>query len=440
MTNSDDQPVLLRRIADRTAHIGILGLGYVGLPLAVEFARSGLRVTGIDVDANKVRTLNAGRSYVLDVADEMVKDLVAAGKLSATNDAAILREADVAIICVPTPLSKSRDPDISCILSATEEVARYAHRDMLVVLESTTYPGTTEEILLPRFEAAGFEVGKDFFLAFSPERIDPANPTFGVRNTPKVLGGITPQCTRVAMELYRCAVDHIVPVSSTRAAEMVKLLENTFRAVNIGLVNEFALICDRLGLDVWEIIEAASTKPYGFTPFYPGPGLGGHCLPIDPLYLSWKLRTLKYSTRFIELADRVNSEMPYHVVEKIAAALNARRQAVNGARILVLGVAYKRDVDDVRESPALEILNLLAERGADISYHDPYVPCLQYDGGTLNSVALDSKVLSDADCVVIVTDHSCIDWQLVVSHSCLVVDTRNALKDIPPGKARVVKL
>jgi len=440
MTAGDDQSVLLKRIADRTAHISILGLGYVGLPLAVEFARSGLRVTGIEVDTEKVKTLNAGRSYIPDITDETVESLVRTGTLSATTDAAILQEADVAIICVPTPLSKSRDPDISYILSATEEVVRYAHRDMLVVLESTTYPGTTEEILLPRFEAAGLAVGKDFFLAFSPERIDPANPTFGVRNTPKVVGGITPQCTRVAVALYRCAVDRIVPVSSTRAAEMVKLLENTFRAVNIGLVNEFALICDRLGLDVWEIIEAASTKPYGFTPFYPGPGLGGHCLPIDPLYLSWKLRALGYNTRFIELADRVNAEMPRYVVEKIAAALNARRQAVNGARILVLGVAYKRNVGDVRESPALEIIALLAERGAEISYHDPYVPRLQYDGGTLSSVALDSQVLSEADCVVIVTDHSCIDWPLVVSHSRLVVDTRNALKGIPPGKAQVVKL
>ncbi|MGQ9502912.1 MAG: nucleotide sugar dehydrogenase [Anaerolineae bacterium] len=440
MTSDGDQSVLLRRITDRTAHISILGLGYVGLPLAVEFARSGLQVTGIDIDADKVGALNAGQSYILDITDETVKALVTAGKLSATTDAAILQEADVAIICVPTPLSKSRDPDISYILSATEEVVRYAHRDMLVVLESTTYPGTTEEILLPRFKAAGFEVGKDFFLAFSPERIDPANPAFGVRNTPKVVGGITPQCTRVAIELYRCAVDQIVPVSSTRAAEMVKLLENTFRAVNIGLVNEFALICDRLGLDVWEIIEAASTKPYGFTPFYPGPGLGGHCLPVDPLYLSWKLRALKYSTRFIELADRVNSEMPYHVVEKIAAALNARRQSVNGARILVLGVAYKRDVGDVRESPALEIMNLLAERGAAISYHDPYVPCLQYDGGMLKSVALDPEVLSKADCVVVVTDHSCIDWELVVARAHLIVDTRNALKNVPPGRAQVVKL
>lgn len=440
MANDGDRSVLLRRITDRTAHINILGLGYVGLPLAVEFARSGLQVTGIDIDADKVRTLNAGQSYILDITDEMVKALVTAGTLSATTDAAILQEADVAIICVPTPLSKSRDPDISYILSATEEVVRYAHRDMLVVLESTTYPGTTEEILLPRFKAAGFEVGKDFFLAFSPERIDPANPTFGVRNTPKVVGGITPQCTRVAIELYRCAVDQIVPVSSTRAAEMVKLLENTFRAVNIGLVNEFALICDQLGLDVWEIIEAASTKPYGFTPFYPGPGLGGHCLPIDPLYLSWKLRTLKYSIRFIELADRVNSEMPYHVVEKIAAALNARRQAVNGARILVLGVAYKRDVGDVRESPALEIIGLLSERGAAVSYHDPYVPRLQYDGGMLESVALDPEVLSKADCIVVVTDHSCIDWKLVVTRAHLIVDTRNALKNVPPGSAQVVKL
>ncbi len=440
MTNSDDQIALLKRIAERTACVTIIGLGYVGLPLAVEFARSGLVVVGIDVDKEKVEALNAGRSYILDVPDETVQALVATGKLSATTDAASLQEADAAIICVPTPLSKSRDPDISYILAATEEVARYAHHDMLVVLESTTYPGTTEEILLPRFESAGFEIGGNFFLAFSPERIDPANPSFGVRNTPKVVGGITPQCTRVATELYQCAVDQIVPVSSARAAEMVKLLENTFRAVNIGLVNEFALICDRLGLDVWEVIEAASTKPYGFTPFYPGPGLGGHCLPIDPLYLSWKLKTLKYNTRFIELADRINSEMPYHVVEKITVALNARRQAVKGSRILVLGVAYKRDVSDARESPALEIMNLLAERGAELSYHDPYIPHLRYDNWSLDSVTLTPEVLSGADCIVIVTDHTCIDWQLVVSHAQLIIDTRNVLRNVPTGRAQVVKL
>ena len=434
-----DLPIL-KRIATKQARVAVIGLGYVGLPLAVEFARAGLRVSGIDVDTRKVESINAGRSYILDVPDDVASGLVAAGLLSATTDPAALRLADVAIICVPTPLGKSRDPDISFIVAAADEIIRYAHRDMLVVLESTTYPGTTDELLLPRIVSAGFQIGQDFFLAFSPERVDPANPVYGVRNTPKVIGGVTPQCTAVAMALYRTAVDHLVPVSSTRAAEMVKLLENTFRAVNIGLVNEMAVICSKLGLDVWEVIEAASTKPYGFMPFHPGPGLGGHCLPIDPLYLSWKLKALRYSTRFIELADDINTHMPDHVVDKVSDALNTDRKAVNGARVLILGVAYKRNVDDVRESPAFEIMQLLVERGAEVSYHDPFVPHLVHKGFTRDSIDLDDAALSEADCVVIVTDHSSYDLSRVVAHAQLNVDTPNALRGVPAGRARIVKL
>jgi UDP-N-acetyl-D-glucosamine dehydrogenase len=434
-----DLPIL-DRITTKQARVAVFGLGYVGLPLAVEFARAGLKVSGIDVDARKVEQINAGRSYILDVPDGVVSGLLGAGLLCATTDSAVLRESDAAIICVPTPLGKSRDPDISYIVAAADEIIRYAHRDMLVVLESTTYPGTTDELLLPRIQSAGFHIGKDFFLAFSPERVDPANPVYGVRNTPKVIGGVTAQCTQVATALYRYAVDQPVPVSSTRAAEMVKLLENTFRAVNIGLVNEMALICSKLGLDIWEVIEAASTKPYGFMPFYPGPGLGGHCLPIDPLYLSWKLKTLRYSTRFIELADDINSHMPDYVVDRVSDALNSVRKAVNGARVLILGVAYKRNVSDVRESPAFEIMQLLRERGAEVSYHDPYVPRVEHDGVVRDSIDLDDAALASADCVVIVTDHTSYDWSQVVARAQLVVDTRNALRDAPSGKATIVKL
>jgi UDP-N-acetyl-D-glucosamine dehydrogenase len=435
----DDLP-LLERIATRQVRVAIIGLGYVGLPLAVEFARAGLRTSGIEVDEHKIQAINAGHSYILDVSGDVVADLVGSGLLSATGDAAVLRTADAAIICVPTPLSKTRDPDISFIVAAVDQIVHYAHRDMLVVLESTTYPGTTDELLLSRLEAAGFEVGRDVFLAFSPERVDPANPVYGVRNTPKVIGGVTPACTRVAMALYGYAVDQLVPVSSTRAAEMVKLLENTFRAVNIGLVNEMALICSKLGLDVWEVIDAASTKPYGFMPFYPGPGLGGHCLPIDPLYLSWKLRTLNYSTRFIDLADNINTHMPQHVVERVSEGLNTFRKAVNGARVLILGVAYKRDVNDARESPAFEIIRLLLARGAIVAYHDPYVPHLEHDRFALDSVQLSDAELDAADCVVIVTDHSSYDWERVSARAQLVVDTRNAMRHIGDGRAKVVKL
>ena len=436
----DIRSPLLERITNRQARVGIIGLGYVGLPLAAEFARAGLRVTGIDVDAHKVEELNSGRSYIPDVPDVTLSSLVVSGVLGATSDFTVLREMDAVIICVPTPLGKSKDPDISYIVSSVDGIMQHAHKDMLVVLESTTYPGTTEELLLPRILSAGYKVGEDFFLAFSPERTDPANPQFGVRNTPKVVGGVTPRCARVAETLYRCAIDEIVPVSSPGAAEMVKLLENTFRAVNIGLVNEMALICDKLDLDIWEVIEAASTKPYGFMPFYPGPGLGGHCLPIDPLYLSWKLKTLHYNTRFIELADDVNTGMPRHVVERVTEALNAHRKAVNGSQILVLGVAYKRDVNDVRESPAFEIIETLMSKGGRISYHDPYVPHLAHDSFTLDAISLNEAALSASDCVVVVTDHSTYDWQWIAAHARLVVDTRNALRDTSAPQAEVVKL
>jgi UDP-N-acetyl-D-glucosamine dehydrogenase len=440
MSETSSEPAILGRIASKQARVAVIGLGYVGLPLAVEFAHARLRVTGIEVDARKVEAIKAGSSYLGDVPAAAVAELVRGGWLSATTDPAVLQDTDAAIICVPTPLSKSRDPDISFIVASADNIMRYAHRDMLVVLESTTYPGTTDELLLSRIVSAGFQVGKEFFLAFSPERVDPANPVYGVRNTPKVIGGVTPMCTRVATALYRNAVDQLVPVSSTRAAEMVKLLENTFRAVNIGLVNEMALICNKLGLDIWEVVEAASTKPYGFMPFYPGPGLGGHCLPIDPLYLSWKLKTLRYSTRFIELADDVNTHMPDHVVDRVSDALNSFRKAVNGSRVLILGVAYKRNVNDVRESPAFEIMQLLMERGAQVSYHDPYVPHLSQDRFSLDSIEMDDAALASADCVVIVTDHSSYDWPRVVACAQLVVDTRNALRDVAAGKAKIVKL
>jgi len=412
----------------------------VGLPLAVEFAGAGLRVTGIDIDTQKVEALNAQRSYIPDVPDAVLPPLIETGLLCATSDYAVLNDIDAVIICVPTPLLKTKNPDISYIVGAADRIAQYIHQDMLVVLESTTYPGTTEELILPRIVATDCRVGEDVFLAFSPERIDPGNQVFGMRNTPKVIGGITPRCTEVAVALYRHAVDQVVPVSSARVAEMVKLLENTFRAVNIGLVNEMALICDKLNLDVWEVIEAAATKPFGFLPFYPGPGLGGHCLPIDPLYLSWKLKTVDYNPRFIELADDVNSNMPRHVVGRVSDALNSWRKAVNGAQVLVLGVAYKPNVNDVRESPAFKIIRLLMEKGAQVAYHDSHVPRLHGIGVDLESIELTGEVLGEADCVLVVTDHSDYDWQWVAERAPLVVDTRNALSGVGECKAQVVKL
>jgi UDP-N-acetyl-D-glucosamine dehydrogenase len=419
---------LVRRLERRTAHLSVIGLGYVGLPLAVELGKAGFRVTGIDLDANKIAQLQQGRSYVQDVPAADVRALVKAGTLQATTEFSALRRADAVNICVPTPLSKTRDPDVSYIVSAATEVARYLHRGMLVILESTTYPGTTDELILPMLSERGFKVGRDFFLAFSPERVDPGNPRFNTRNIPKVVGGVTPACTRVAAALYRQRLEHVVPVSSTQVAEMVKLLENTFRSVNIGLVNEVALMCKRLGVDVWEVIEAAATKPFGFMPFFPGPGLGGHCIPVDPFYLSWKARATGFEARFIELAGHVNGEMPDHVVELVASALNLRKRSVRGSRVLVLGVAYKSGIDDTRESPSLDILEKLNQRGALIDYSDPYVPTLRFAGRTMKSVPLTPSRLRAYDSVVIATAHRAFDYGVILRHARSVVDTRNALK------------
>jgi len=433
---------LKARIRERKARVGIIGMGYVGLPLAVEFARAGFKVNGIDLDQAKVQDINAGRSYIGDVTDSEMSGFVAAGRLAASTDFEILRKMDCVIICVPTPLRKTRDPDISYIVSALEEVAKRAHKGMLVILESTTYPGTTEEVMLPRMVETGLKVGRDFFLAFSPERVDPGNQVWRTRNTPKVVGGITRACGEVASLLYGQAVDRVVPVSSSRAAEMIKLLENTFRSVNIALVNEIALICDRLGLEVWEVIDGAATKPFGFMPFYPGPGLGGHCIPIDPHYLSWKLRTLDYQARFIELAAEINGSMPHYVMSKVVDALNERRKALSGSRVLVVGVAYKRDTSDTRESPSLDIIKLMKERGAKVDYHDPFVPFLSAGmaGRAGRSVPLTPARMKTYDCAVVVTDHTGIDYQRLVDHSRTVVDTRNATRRIKRGRNTVIKL
>ena len=418
---------LSERIAARTARIGVIGLGYVGLPLAVEFARAGLDVTGFDVDESKVAEVNAGRSYIGDVKREDLADCVKAGRLRATADMSQLAGMDVVDICVPTPLRKTKDPDMSYVVAAAEQAAKHAHPGMLVILESTTYPGTTAEVLQPMFEAKGLTVGRDFYLAFSPERVDPANPTFTTRNTPKVVGGTTPECVELAKALYETAIDTVVPVSSTQVAEMVKLLENTFRAVNIGLVNELALMCHRMDIDVWEVIDAAKTKPFGFMPFYPGPGLGGHCIPIDPYYLSWKARQSGFECRFIELAGHINGSMPAYVVERVGEALNTRKKAINGARIHVFGVAYKRDVSDLRESPALDLIELLHRRGAEVSYTDPYVPKLHHGGLCLESAA-EADAADGTDCAVIATEHRAFDYARIAMTFRLIVDTRNALK------------
>ncbi|MBI3763729.1 MAG: nucleotide sugar dehydrogenase [Chloroflexi bacterium] len=436
----------LAKVMNRTATISVVGLGYVGLPLAVEFAKEGFRVIGIDVSADKVSALNAGSSYIPDVAEADVAALVKRGNLRATTDFAALRDApaDAVSICVPTPLRKSRDPDMSYVIAAADEIAKYCHAGLLIVLESTTYPGTTEEIILPRLIHNGFRVGEDVFLAFSPERIDPGNREYGVRNTPKVIGGTTPACGEAAVALYSTAVDTVVPVSSTQAAEMVKLLENTFRAVNIGLVNEMAIICDKIGVDVWEVIRAANSKPFGFMPFYPGPGLGGHCIPIDPLYLSWRMKSFNYNARFIELADQINTSMPLYVVNKVAEALNEASKPVRGSKILVLGAAYKRDVDDVRESPALDVIKLLLDRHAEVTYHDPYVAqiSLEHAGGhgTMRSTPYSHEAITAADCVVVVTDHSIFDWNEIADAAQLIVDTRNATAGVKATSARIVKL
>jgi UDP-N-acetyl-D-glucosamine dehydrogenase len=416
---------LQEKISSQSLRVGIIGLGYVGMPLAVTFAQAGFHVTGFDVDQHKVDQANRGESYIADVASHTLQTLLASGHLDFTTDFAALDDIDAVSICVPTPLRKTRDPDITYIISATQQVRAHLHPQQLVVLESTTYPGTTDEILLPELESTGLRVGTDFFLAFSPERIDPGNARFNTHNTPKIVGGITPACTELAQAFYGSAIETVVPVSSARVAEMVKLLENTFRAVNIGLVNEIAIICERLHIDVWEVIDAAATKPFGFMRFLPGPGLGGHCIPVDPHYLSWKLKTLDYTARFIELAAEINGGMPHYVVNKIAQALNEQRRSFNGATVLILGVAYKGNVSDVRESPALDIIQALIHQKALVIYNDEYVPSLNFPDRTLHSQPLSSGLLQAADCVVIVTDHSYYDVPWIVAEARCIVDTRN---------------
>ncbi len=418
---------LLAKARDRSAVFGIVGLGYVGLPLAIELTRAGYRVLGLDVNQAVVDQLAAGGSHIQDVPAEIVAQAVKQGRFSATTDLARLAEPDVISICVPTPLSKTKDPDVSFVLAATESVKRTLRRGQLIILESTTYPGTTRELMLPALESTGLKVGEDFFLAFSPERVDPGNHKWNTRNTPKIVGGITETCRRLAVALYQPAIETLVPVSSPEAAELVKILENTFRSVNIGLVNEMAIVCDKLGVDVWEVIDAAATKPFGFMKFTPGPGVGGHCIPLDPHYLAWKMRTLNYRTRFIELAGEINAEMPEYWVAQVVDRLNEQGKAARGSTVLVVGVAYKKDIEDIRESPAIDIIQLLQQRGATIVYHDPFVSHLEEDSVDLRSVPLTHAQLAAADCVIIVTDHSAVDYALVARHARRVVDTRHVL-------------
>ena len=424
MSVADD---LIKKAQARDVRFGIIGLGYVGLPLAIELGHAGFTVLGYDVSQRVVDGLNAGHSHVKDISDAQLAAIREAGRFEATTDGSRLREADAISICVPTPLSKFKDPDVSYIVAATETIKRVLRPGQAIILESTTYPGTTREIMLPALESTGLKVGQDFFLAFSPERVDPGNPVYQTKNTPKVVGGITPDCLRVVCALYQPAIDALVPVSTTEAAELVKLLENTFRSVNIGLVNEMAIVCDKLGVDVWEVIDAAATKPFGFMKFSPGPGLGGHCIPIDPHYLAWKMRGLNSTTRFIDLAGELNTEMPAFWVRKVADALNETGKAVRGSKVLVLGVAYKKDIEDLRESPALDIIRLLEGQGAQVAYHDPYVPKFEEDGHRFASTPLTAETLAGADCVIVVTDHSNLDYDLVRRHGRVIVDSRNAL-------------
>jgi UDP-N-acetyl-D-glucosamine dehydrogenase len=429
MTSNANSERLLDGIRSRTAKIGVIGLGYVGLPLAVEFARRGFDVTGFDVDESKTGQINAGKSYIPDVPQDELAEVVRAGRLRGTSRMADLAAMDVIDICVPTPLRKTKDPDLSYVVKAVEAVADVLRPGQLVILESTTYPGTTDEVVQPMLESKGLKGDVDFFLAFSPERVDPGNPTFNTRNIPKIVGGMGQTSTEAAALLYGSIVEKVIKVSSTRVAEMVKLLENTFRAVNIGMVNELALMCHKMDIDVWEVIDAAKTKPFGFMPFYPGPGLGGHCIPIDPYYLSWKARQNGFECRFIELAGHVNSAMPDYVVERVADALNTVKKSINGSRVHLIGIAYKRDVNDMRESPALDVIELLGKRGATITFSDPYVPELRHGGGVLSSVDLDKAIASRPDCAVICTDHGVFKYEPLVASGVLIVDTRNALKD-----------
>jgi UDP-N-acetyl-D-glucosamine dehydrogenase len=434
---------LLSKIIERKAVIGVIGLGYVGLPLIVEFSRGGFKSIGFEVDQARIDTINRGESYIPDVPTEMVRSLVDHGTLKATSDFSKLKEVDAVIICVPTPLRKTKEPDISFILAAAEQVSAHLHSPQLIILESTTYPGTTDEVLVPMLEATGLKLDSDFYVAFSPERVDPGNRQFHTRNIPKVVGGVSNISTEVAATLYQTIVQRVHKVSGARVAETAKLLENTFRSVNIALVNELAQLCYHLGIDSWEVINAAATKPFGFMPFFPGPGIGGHCIPLDPHYLSWKARLHGFEARFISLAEEVNSHMPRHVVELVQDGLNSQAKALKGSRVLVLGVAYKRDINDVRESPALAVIEQLIHKGADVSYHDPFIPETTIDGrGSLKSVPLDDKVLSDSDCVLIVTDHSGFDYSRIVKLGGLIVDTRNVTRGLglPEYENKIVRL
>jgi UDP-N-acetyl-D-glucosamine dehydrogenase len=431
---------LKRNIEARKMTAAVIGLGYVGLPLAMEIEAAGFKVIGIDLDENKISSLREGKSYILDVNDATVGRAVREGRFVPTSDFSTLCDADSVSICVPTPLSKSRDPDISFILAATQQIRKYLHAGQLVVLESTTYPGTTEELILPELESSGLCAGRDFFLAFSPERIDPGNKAFTTRNTPKIVGGVTEQCTEMARIFYSQFIENVIPVSSSKCAEMVKLLENTFRSVNIGMVNEMALMCDLLGVDVYEVIDAAATKPFGFIPFYPGPGLGGHCIPIDPHYLAWKLKALNFQARFIGLASEVNGMMPSVVTGLVADGLNRQSKSIRGSKVLILGIAYKKDVSDCRESPALDVMRMLNDKGALLSYNDPFVPCLRFAGKSVESVELTPEFLNSQDCVVILTDHSAYDFGTIAAASKLVIDTRNATKNLPGFRDRIMKL
>jgi UDP-N-acetyl-D-glucosamine dehydrogenase len=424
--------ILADKIRSRRARVGIVGLGYVGLPLAVEFAKAGFAVTGIDISEDKTGRVNAGDSYIGDIPSAILAPLVESGRLRATSDFGAVLDLDTINICVPTPLRKTKDPDMSFIVSSCQEIARHFHAGMLVILESTTYPGTTDEVVLPMLTRGGLEAGRDFYLCFSPERVDPGNPKYQTSNIPKVVGGCTAACTEMGRLFYAQALERVVPVSSTQVAEMVKLLENTYRMINIGLVNEMAMMCDRIGINVWEVIDAAATKPFGFMPFYPGPGLGGHCIPIDPFYLSWKTKQAGIEARFIELAGYINGQMPHFVVDKIQHALNDASKPVKGARIHVMGIAYKRDIDDVRESPALDVMHLLRRMGAIVAYSDPHVPAIRLEGLDLH--AAPESAAADADCVVIITDHGGFDYGALVERAGLIVDTRNALKGFRSSK------
>lgn len=426
--------MLKDKIASRKAKIGVIGLGYVGLPLAIEFAKKGFEVHGIDVDKGKVEVINKKRSYILDVTNEDIRAVAEAGLFSAGSNYGIIRKLDVIIICVPTPLRKTKEPDISYIVNSVENIARYRRKGQLVILESTTYPGTTDEVMLPVLEGKGSKLDEDFFLAFSPERVDPANIKYKTRDIPKVVGGVTARSTELTKFLYGQIIKNVMAVSSSKAAEMVKLLENTFRSVNIGLVNEIALMCNKLGIDVWEVIEAAKTKPFGFMPFYPGPGLGGHCIPIDPLYLSWKARAAGFEARFIELADMVNSYMPEHVVRRVYEILNRHKKPLKDSKVLIVGVTYKKDVSDIRESPALEIIRLLKKEGALISYFDPYAHSVKVDDQTLMSLKWNPAMFKDKDCVLIITDHSSIDYEEILENSKAIFDTRNVYKNTASKK------